>query len=115
MLNKQTYSKDQFIGPYCLTVFFFFFFKNGVFFNSVILKIFLLLYYNFVTRIFSKVYQRTYSALLVLILNNIFKIFYCFLLDIRNKHNTEPGADICTDVSIHIRGEYSLVIFSSNI
>ena len=34
-----------------------------------------------------------------------------FLLIVGCMHNTELGADICTDGSIHIRGEYSLVIF----
>ena len=36
---------------------------------------------------------------------------YFLLLLVGCMHDTEPGADICTDGSIHIRGDYSLVIF----
>ena len=47
MLNK-TYLKDQFIGHYCVTVLLIFF-EDCMFFDSLILKIFLLLCHYFVT------------------------------------------------------------------
>ena len=38
-------------------------------------------------------------------------IYFLLLLVVGCMHDTEPGADICTDGTFHIRGDYSLVIF----
>ena len=73
--------------------------------THVIIWVYIMYYVLFFLHL--KFFLRTCSALLVVILNNFF-----LLLLVGCMHNTEPGADnICTDGSVHIRGEYSTVIF----